>query len=182
MNGGKLHQPIYKVRVCELQGSKFNVGIIGNKSTKYVEAAKGTNLFFAVYQTENGERTYDSIPLNVVIERQKQGLLSVPEVDENGNKLLFWLSPNDLVYVPTEDEVVNNRIGDKLESKRIYKMVSCTKGEAHFIPCNIAYPIVPVLELGSNNKAQRSWTGEMIKEICLPLKVNRLGIIIHRSK
>ena len=182
LNGGKLHQPIYKVRVCELQGSKFNVGIIGNKSTKYVEAAKGTNLFFAVYQTENGERTYDSIPLNVVIERQKQGLLSVPEVDENGNKLLFWLSPNDLVYVPTEDEVVNNRIGDKLESKRIYKMVSCTKGEAHFIPCNIAYPIVPVLELGSNNKAQRSWTGEMIKEICLPLKVNRLGIIIHRSK
>lgn len=182
LNNGKYHQPIYKVRVCELQGNKFNIGVTGNKSTKYVEAAKGTNLYFAVYQTEDGKRTYDSVPLNVVIERQKQGLLSVPETDEDGNKLLFWLSPNDLVYLPTEDEMLNNRIEDNLDKGRIYKMVSCTKNEAHFIPCNIAYPIVPVLELGSNNKAQRSWTGEMIKESCLPIKVNRLGSVINRNK
>lgn len=182
LNDGKFHQPIYKVRVCETLGKKFKVGTIGNKLSKYVEAAEGTNLFFAVYQKEDGKRSYESIPLSIVIERQKQGLLSVPENDENGNKLLFWLSPNDLVYVPTEDEIENCRVGDSLDSKRIYKMVSCTKNEAHFIPCNVAYPIVPVLELGSNNKAQRSWSGEMIKDFCLPIKVSRLGFIIHRKK
>ena len=55
LNDGKYHQPIYKVRVCEPQGNKFSVGTSGNKTSKYVEAAKGTNLFFAVYQTEDGK-------------------------------------------------------------------------------------------------------------------------------
>src|SRR5690606_13145220 len=80
-NDGKLHQPILKARVFEV-GSKFQVGYIGNKKDKYVEAAKGTNLFFAVYwDEEKQKRTYDTIPFNVVMERQKQGLISVPETD-----------------------------------------------------------------------------------------------------
>ncbi len=44
-NDDKSHQPILKVRVFE-QGSKFALGETGNKTTKFVEAAKGTNLFF----------------------------------------------------------------------------------------------------------------------------------------
>ena len=48
LNGGKKHQPIYKARVYETLGNKFAVGQTGNKKDKYVEAAKGTNLFFAV--------------------------------------------------------------------------------------------------------------------------------------
>ena len=100
LNDGKWHQPIYKVRVYE-KADKFAVGQTGNKSTKYVEAAKGTNLFFAIYETEledksTGEiikkRSYATIPLNVVIDRQKQGLPSAPE-DENGNLPKFVLSP-----------------------------------------------------------------------------------------
>ena len=75
-------------------GNKFNVGTTGNKGKKFVEAAKGTNLFFAIYRTEDGKRIYDTIPLNIVIEREKQGLLPVPDKDEKGNTLLFWLSPN----------------------------------------------------------------------------------------
>ena len=34
-------------------------------------------------------------------------------------------------------------------------------------------------ELGSNNKAEKSWDGEMIKNICIPVKVDRLGRIIE---
>lgn len=45
LNNGKSHQPIYKVRVYEPRGNKFSVGVLGNKGTKWVEAAKGTNLF-----------------------------------------------------------------------------------------------------------------------------------------
>ena len=71
LNDGKGHQPIYKVRVYE-KADKFAVGQTGNKSAKYVEAAKGTNLFFAIYETEQedkntGEiikkRSYATIPL-----------------------------------------------------------------------------------------------------------------------
>ena len=182
LNDGKKHQPIYEVRVCEPLGNKFNVGTTGNKGKKFVEAAKGTNLFFAIYQTEDGKRVYDTIPLNIVIEREKQGLLPVPDEDEKGNTLLFWLSPNDLVYLPTEEEREFDRINEPIDKNRIYKMVSCTGNEGHFIPVNVANPIIPTIELGSNNKAQRSWSGEMIKEICIPLKVDRLGNIIKIKK
>ena len=39
------------------------------------------------------KRTYETIPLNMVIEREKQGLVPVPDRNEKGDKLLFWLSP-----------------------------------------------------------------------------------------
>ena len=181
LNDGKFHQPILKVRVYE-KADKFAVGEKGNKSTKFVEAAKGTNLYFAVYETEivneetgkiNHKRTFASIPLHVVIERLKQGLSTCPE-DEYGNTPKFILSPNDLVFVPQS----NHTDEDEFKCNRIYKFVSCTGNEAHFVPYNIATPIINTIELGSNNKAQRAWTNEMIKEVCQPVKVDRLGNII----
>lgn len=182
LNGGKWHQPIYKVRIYE-KADKFPIGSKGNKSAKFVEAAKGTNLFFAVYEStvkdkNTGEmvckRAFASIPLNVVIERQKKGLSSAPE-DENGNLPLFVLSPNDLVYLPTEEERKEGKVSLPLDRGRIYKMVSCTEKEVHFIPACIANPILQTIELGSNNKGQRAWTGEMIKETCILIKIDRLG-------
>ena len=184
LNGGKYHQPIYKVRVYE-KADKFAIGQKGNKFSKFVEAAKGTNLYFAVYETDllnddtgktTKKRSYATIPLNVVMERLKQGLPPAP-TDENGNEPKFVLSPNDLVYVPTVGEI-DIHIGGKLNCSRIYKFVSCTGNEAHFIPCFVASPIMETKELGSNNKAQRAWTDEMIKEVCIPIKVDRLGNII----
>ncbi|GHT38592.1 CRISPR-associated endonuclease Cas9 [Bacteroidia bacterium] len=146
LNGGRPHQPIYKVRVYETIGNKFQVGQTGNKKDKYVEAAKGTNLFFAIYADENGNRSYETIPLNIVVERLKQGLNAVPEKNEKGHNLLFHLSPNDLVYVPTEDEIAEKNIIsiDNVTKERIYKMVSCTGVECHFAryshPTAIATP------------------------------------------
>ena len=183
LNNEKYHQPIYKVRVYE-KADKFAVGQTGNKSFKFVEAAKGTNLFFAVYETEQEDkdgriikkRTYATIPLNVVIERQKQGLSSAPE-DENGNLPKFVLSPNDLVYVPTEKEIQNQIINYPLDKKRIYKMVSCTGYQCFFVQSYIANVIVDKYEYSALNKMERAITGEMIKEICIPIKVDRLGNI-----
>jgi len=192
-NDGKPHQPITKVRVFEL-GSKFQVGQTGNKKDKYVEAAKGTNLFFAVYEDKNGKRSYESIPLNEVVERQKQGLNVVPLENEKGHKLLFHLSPNDLVYVLTDGFHENNgRIGidyiDKTQAKQIYKFVSCTGGEGHFVPYTNATEIMKN-ENGTNSKSERiqdfkdsncayDKAGKplMIKENCIKLTVNRIGII-----
>ncbi len=176
-NDGKPHQPIGKVRVFEL-GSKFQVGQTGNKKDKYVEAAKGTNLFFAVYEDRNGKRSYETIPLNEVIERQKQGL-SVVELKETTD---FYLCPNDLVYVPSEDELQNSSRIDfksikKDRSERIYKVVSFSGNQLFFVRQDIATSIVNKAEFSTLNKMERAIDGSMIKETCIKLKVDRLGNI-----
>lgn len=178
LNNGKFHKPIKKVRTYETLGNKFAVGQNGNKKMKFVEAAKGTNLFFAVYSSEDGARSYQTIPLNEVAERQKQGLIPVPEKNANNDRLLFWLSPGDLVYVPSIEE--EGRILDVngLDSSNIYKMMSSSGSQCFFIPQFVSYPILQTLELGANNKAEKSWTGVMIKEKCLKIKTNRLGQIV----
>lgn len=179
LNDGKFHQPILKVRVYETIGNKFPVGTTGNKNNKYVEAAKGTNLFFAIYEDENRNRTYDTIPLNIVIERLKLGLQEVPDTNPKGHKLLFYLSPNDLVYVPTEDERVNGILDlNNIDLKRIYKMVSCTGSQCMFIRHEISNSIVNKLEFSPLNKMERAITDEMIKDVCIKLKTDRLGKIV----
>lgn len=184
LNDGKWHQPIYKVRVYE-KADKFAVGTAGNKGRKYVEAAKGTNLFFAVYESEiidkkTGEvirkRSYASIPLNVVIDRQKKGLSSAPE-DENGKLPIFVLSPNDLVYLPTEEEHKSNQVSLPINKERIYKMVSSSGNQCFFVKGTISNSIVDKVEFSPLNKMERAITGEMIKETCIPIKVDRLGNI-----
>lgn len=177
LNGGKPHKPIYRLRVSETLGMKFNVGTKGHKKEKFVEAAKGTNLYFAIYKSPSGERSYQTIPLNIVIERLKRGWTPVPEQDEKGNPLLFSFSPNDFVYVPTPDEIESGTISLPIDNSRIYKMVSANKKECYFIPASIAAPIEQTTELGSNNKAEKAWTEEMIKSICIPINIDRLGNI-----
>ena len=183
LNDGAFHHPIYKVRVYE-KAEKFAVGKKGNKGSKFVEAAKGTNLFFAIYEEEKtdektGEvkrvRSYDTIPLNVAIERQKQGLPSAP--DKDGIPAKYVLSPNDLVYVPTQDELEKGIVMSNLDKERIYKMVSCTGNRSFFIKVNVAKSIVDKFEFSPLNKMERALSSEMIKEICVPLKVDRLGNI-----
>jgi len=188
LNDNIKHHPIYKVRTYEPKGNKFNVGYTGNKKDKFVEAAKGTNLFFGIYANDKGKRNYDTIPLNIVIERQKQGQQSVPETNEVGHKLVMHLSPNDLVYVPSEEEKVQNiKIDfeklDREQRKRIYKMEKASGKECYFIPISIANLIVQYDaklkfgEFGSQNKLQTSLEGIKIIDFCHKLKVDRLGNI-----
>lgn len=174
LNNGKLHQPIFKVRTYEPKGKKFNVGYVGNKKTKYVESAKGTNLFFAIYADDEGNRSYETIPLNIVIERLKQGLKEVPERNEKGHNLLFFLSPNDLVYVPVEEEQATS-LNHQLDRNRIYKMVSSTGNQCFFVKSEVASPIVNKVEYSVLNKMEKSIDGIMIKQVCWKLQVDRLG-------
>lgn len=200
LNDGRKHQPIFKVRIYEKSDSKFVVGKRGNKKKKFVKAADGTNLFFAIYEEEaldkRGEvkRSYNAIPLNVVINRQKQKLPSVPE-NKNGAKVKYVLSPNDLVYVPTEKECKKGEVLLPLDKDRIYKFVDGSGTTANFVPANVASLIYAVKKeeakkyckaeviknefgLGSQqSKNQKALTGEMIKEICIPIKVSRIGEI-----
>lgn len=220
LNNGIFHQPILKVRVYE-KADKFAVGQKGNKSSKFVEAAKGTNLFFAVFtpekpNKETGEmdkvRSYLTIPLNVMNDCQKkfgkqwrqniESYLKEKELISVDKTLLFILSPNDLVYLPTDDNV--NGIKE-IDKKRIYKFVSCSGLIADFVPIASSNTIFSMNKkkqkelfgredyfiiqdeygVGSpKSKNERAITdgmkkGEMIKETCVPIKVDRLGNIIE---
>lgn len=171
LNGGKPHKPIFKVRKKETFGLKFNVGDVGSKNKKFVEADKGTNLFYAVYADNEGKRSFESIPLNMAIERKKNKLEIAPTTNAKGDKLLFVLSPGDLVYLPKEGEHVSL----PLDGRRIYKMVSCSEGRSYFVPYSAASVISDKVEYGPNNKMERSLEGDMVKTTCVKLKVDRLG-------
>lgn len=177
LNNGKFHQPIFKVRVYE-KADKFAIGKKGNKPTKFVEAAKGTNLYFAIYEIEKlnnhtgefiKERKFATIPLNIVIERLKQGLPPAP-ADDNGNEPKFVLSPNDLVYVPTEETC-------DLNNNSIYKIVSFTGNRLYGIPYSVANSIIDKVEYSQLNKIEFTDNKISLKEVCIPVKVDRLGNI-----
>ena len=195
LNKGKFHQPILKVRVYE-KAEKYAVGQNGNKSAKFVEAAKGTNLFFAIFGTEKanketGEtemvRSYLTIPLNVMIDCQKkygsqwrnniESYLQEQQLATSDAKLLFILSPNDLVYLPMPEELKDGIY--KIDKSRIYKLVSCTGSRLYAIPFSVAKVIVDKMEFTQLNKVEFNDDKSSIKEICVPIKVDRLGNIIE---
>lgn len=194
LNNGKKHQPIYKVRLFEV-GSKFPISedINSVKNTKYVEAAKGTNLYFAIYwNVEKKKRVFDTIPLNEVIVHQKwrativdkEERKNTPMIPVNHTKghFMFSLSPNDLVYIPTEEEINNPNLVDfstlnKDQVEKVYKMVSSSTYQCFFLQNKVSSSIQNKFEFSTLNKSERSVNGEMIKEICWKLKVDRLGNI-----
>ncbi|MBQ3945669.1 MAG: type II CRISPR RNA-guided endonuclease Cas9, partial [Alphaproteobacteria bacterium] len=195
LNNGKAHQPILKVRVYE-KAEKFAVGQNGNKATKFVEAAKGTNLFFAVFVSEqidknSGEivkvRSYLTIPLNVMIDCQKkfgskwkyniETYLKENKFVPDDVKLLFILSPNDLVYLLTREELKEGKI--VIDKSRVYKAVSFTGNRLYVIPYSIAKTIVDKVEYTQLNKIEFSDKKDSVKEFCVPIKVDRLGNIIE---
>ena len=211
LNSGKIHQPILKVRVYE-KADKFAIGHTGNKAKKFVEAAKGTNLFFAILGTEKENleigqtrvvRSYLTIPLNDMVNCQKkygstwknnlEAYLKDKDLIAPDSKLLFVLSPNDLVYLPKK-EGNDDSIVDK---NRIYKFIDPNDDKGGFVPYAVAktifsvkftdqkkaglsYPIQDEFGVGSqSSKSPRALTGEMIKETCIPIKTDRLGNIIE---
>ena len=193
--------PVLRLPIAESGTSRFIVGNnIGTKH-KWVEAEKGTNLYFVVYwNKEKKKREFDTIPLNEVIAHQKNEAhlpknqrTEIPIKAEKG-KFLFSLSPNDLVYVPTKEETENIELIEFMkltnsQVNRIYKMVSTTKRECHFIPVSNATEIKKN-ENGTNSKNERiqdffdgncpidlKGKPSMIKNICWKLEIDRLGVI-----
>lgn len=201
--------PVYKLPIAEKGKGRFAIGnTIGTKN-KWVEADKGTNLFFAIYENkETEERMFETVPLNEVIEHQKlQYAEKAPKMnytpvvikktlEMRGKSVevdfLFILSPDDLVYVPSKEEdvsTINFNNLSKEQTSRIYKMVSSTGSECHFVPATYSSPIIKN-ECGTNNKSERliqffkadnilEKDGKtlMIKNYSVKLKIDRLGNI-----
>lgn len=188
-NGGVPHKPIYKVRKYE-QADKFKVGENGMAKLKqFVEGAKGTNLYFIVYLVD-GERKYKTLPFHMVLAAQKEAVdkkisfcnweqyldsfLKEKGYVDNDWEYQFSLSPNDLVYVPALNEIVDE---NNLDKSRVYKMVSSSGNQCFFVLCTVSKSIVDKKEYSPLNKMENAITGEQIKKVCIPLTIDRLGNI-----
>ncbi len=196
-NNGKKHKPIYKARIFEL-GSKFPLGQSGNKKAKFVEAAKGTNLFFAIYE-KDGKRNFETIPLNEVIEHQKwratmskeeQSTIPIIPVKNEKGRFLFCLSPGDFVYVPSKDELERRHIFDskrlsKEQMERIYRVEKFSGNDCYFLQSFIAKVIVQYDpktkfgEFGSQNKLLTTIDNYKVIDTCLKLRADRLGNVLE---
>ncbi|MEZ7503653.1 type II CRISPR RNA-guided endonuclease Cas9 [Flavobacterium sp. Arc2] len=187
LNNGKKHQPIKKVRVFE-ESNKFPLGETGNKANKFVETAKGTNLYFAIYKDDLHNKKFITIPLNIVIENLKDGLSPVPDkyLDEKTKtqyQLTQFLSPNDLVYIPTDDEIENSNLIDlnsfnKDQVHRLYNVNDFSGYTIYFTPNQFAKNIAPKeLDTSFDSKLSKSLEGMTIKEKFWKLEVDRLGKI-----
>ncbi|HNB49996.1 MAG TPA: hypothetical protein PK332_11565, partial [Chitinophagales bacterium] len=185
----------------EKGSGRFKLGLKGKKRDKYVQGAP--NLFFAIYTNEQQQckgadkkptnRCFETIPLNIVIEHQKQGLNSVPEINEASEKLLFYLSPDDLIYVPTEDERENLNAIDfsnlsKDQIKRVFFVNDFSGSTCYFRPNRLAKAIInKEVDMNYDEKKNKitgsfdtktaSFEGKQIKEICIKLNIDRLGNI-----
>ena len=185
LNNGKPHLPIYKVRLYK-KGGKFVVGQRGNKISKFVEASEGTNLFFAVYESmledkKTGDmvkkRRYETISLADAIRQQKEMALQ-HSVDVNESNPTFVLSPNDLVYLQTIEEMQNGKISLPIDTQRVYKVVCFTDNRLYAIPYSVASVILDKFEYNAKNKIELTDDKISIKERCIPLDVDRLGNVV----
>ncbi len=199
LNNGKKHKPIYKVQMIQALGKMFQISskdennpIEMVKNKQFVVSDASSNKFCGFYKSENGGTKIFVPTLRDAIEAVKKSEDLFPKalVEENEEyKLKFILSPLDMVYMPTEDEIINEYISDNIDLHRIF-VVNDFGGETiYFRPYNIAQEIGEhEIDLqkdsfgklqGSRNLKTAKCNNRIIRDYCIPLKVDRLGNIIE---
>lgn len=150
--------PVYQVKVMETLGLKQSLVKREEKGIKFVEGAKGTNLFFEI-GVENTTGEY------LITSNSTQPFAKVLELKinassyNNDSTALITLSPHDIVKV----------------DDGYYKVVSFTKHSCFFVPVNYASPIVDRVEYTKLNKFERADDGRMIKAKFQKSNVDKLG-------
>ena len=83
--------------------------------------------------------------------------------------------------MPTQEEVETGVL--LLNKNNIYKVVSFDAANCYFIPHYVAKTIIDKEEYTGKNKTPREGlitkNDRMIKDYCIPVKINRLGEIIE---
>ncbi|MGJ7029568.1 type II CRISPR RNA-guided endonuclease Cas9 [Niabella hirudinis] len=180
--------PVKRLPIAESASLKFTIGKKKSNNHKWVET--GGNFHFKITKNDYSI-DYETITLRVAINEEKGKLLNLnTAVADTSNSMI--LSPNDLVYIPMEEEQQNisnvdfNSLSIN-QINRVYKFVSCTEKEAHFVPYSNSAEIVKN-ENGTNSKSERlqdfmdnnctfdkDGKPVMIKTRCIKLKNDRLG-------
>lgn len=190
----KAGRPISKVTIYEKKDESSKFG------KQYVEVDAGSNTYFVMYENKiTKERTdFRSIATHKAIEKIVKGD-EIAEDKEGFEKIV--LSPGDLVYVPTIKEQDTIKEGSDISIaipwenkrmilKRVYKVVSFSKKDLLCVKSEISDYIIPYDrneknkgEIGWDNKSTITMEGDTtIKDVCIKVNVNRIGIIISHSK
>jgi len=181
--------PVKRLPISESASLKFSIGKKKSNYHKWVET--GGNFHFRITKSE-GNTNYETIPLRVAIKEEKEKTLN------NQNELIdinedIILSPNDLVYVPTKEELEN--IGSinflnlsKEQRKRLFNVNDFSSSTCYFFQNSLSKNIIfKEADLSFDEKKNKlsgsfdtktaSFEGTQIKEICIKLKIDRLGNI-----
>lgn len=193
LNNGKEHKPIRKVRTYTGFGNEKRISNnpSSNKYKQLVKVDKGTNFYIAIYELEdkskisrnNPIRLFQEINLFDLIEFQKSTNsfdlpISEHTYSEDGEKYKF-------LFTLTQNDVVKIKSGD---NELMYAFNRFTGSDIYFRPINHASEIdKSEVDLkinlktgklgGSQTNETTSFNGEQIKNICIKLKVDRLGNI-----
>ncbi|MEW5799344.1 MAG: type II CRISPR RNA-guided endonuclease Cas9 [Bacteroidota bacterium] len=163
------------------------------------ETDKGSNVYFVMYENKTtNEREYlkptPSISVLKALEKENNIDKIAPERE---GFIRIVLSPDDLVYVPTVEEIQELKKGKVVDNSinwndtvhivdRIYQTVSFTGNSCLFRKYTIADIIQQCDtklkikgEIDWHNKSEMSFdeTPVKIKETCIKIKINRLGNI-----
>ena len=198
LNDGKKHKPIYKVQMIQALGKMFpvsesdQVNPLIAKNKQFVISDSGSNNYCGIYKSNEGETKIYVPSLRATIDsyRNCEDLFPGTHPDASGFYYAFTLSPLDLVYMPTEDEIEGCRIGDNIDLSRIFVVNDFNDaGVAYFRPYSFANAITEKEVdyrmdekgrlIGSFSDKTASFEGMSIRDNCVPIKVDRLGNIIE---
>lgn len=183
--------PIKKVRITDGKLEEKNqTNVFGNK---YLE--NDSIEYFVIYENIATRERKDMYSLSAydVIQRKRNGL---PIAEYRKGYRTILIQPNDLVYVPTNEEWEKLKEGkpnpinwsDKERiCRRIYRMIKSTGKQCYFVPHSVSSLILPyddydgrkIGELGSQNSSEYTIDDDnvLIKMRCIKLNVDRLGNI-----
>ncbi len=180
-----------KIPIAESGSGKYTVGNKFSNRHKWVEAEQGTNLYFAIYEDNNKVRSFEKISLRIAISRVTNNEEIVPKFNRKGDKLLFFLCPNDLIYLPTMEEFRSPNLItiSNLNKNRFFTVNDFSKA-IYFSPVNVSNSIISKeIDMnyderkdkitGSFDTKTASFEGIQIKEFCWKVETNRLGEIIE---
>lgn len=183
----KAGKPITKVTIYEKKDESSKFG------KQYVEVDSGSNVYFVMYENQQTKERSDfsSISTHKAIEKivKKE---SIAEDKEGYDKIM--LSPGDLVYIPTKAELdeisngvkIDNAIqwgNKKLINNRTYKVGRFSKKQCYFLKSTVSDLLISydaklgIGEFGSTNYQEFDDEKNKIADVCVKLKVDRLGNI-----
>lgn len=154
-----------------------------------------SNACFAYYENEitKEHSGYTSISTYDLVQKK---LKNEPILENKEGFKIITLKSNDLVYVPTKEEIENCFVNwsDKVHiSKRLYRVNDFSKDNIYFVPNSYAKDIVgnelhksagfkttrlvyfPKIQDSDPQKIQDN--SILIKEICIKVNIDRLGNI-----
>lgn len=198
LNNNKKHKPIYQVKVTQAKGNAFLVSepeekgrLLTVKNKQYVITDSDSNRYCGIYKDEDGHTKIYVPSLRETITAIKGGKELMPQYHPSNidYKFKFTLSPLDMVYMPTKEEIENGQIIDKnIEISRIYVVNDFKSGTIYFRPYYYAAAIIKnEIDLRLDDKGKvigscpdktANCEGMLIRDYCVPIKTDRLGNIL----